>query len=283
MLVNCVVVVRRRSSRERRASGSMPGRGVAHVLDGVRHRRVEPEIDPSGAPRSQPPSGRAPGVTRTPTACSPVGSLRASHRPGVRRNGPQPARPLSVVVVRRVEVDRLAGPGGASPRSSSPSSSAVCTTKTSPSLQEGDARPARAGRRSRRRSAAVGGSRRRSARRSRRWTARRARSTPPDALGAARARARRPRQSAGDVPRTSTCIWARVGVLAGVLGVVARATPAKSICRAIAPATATAMPLTMRAAVPLLSWSRADGQLPGHRAAAAAGRRPPRPARAAAR
>lgn len=33
-------------------------------------------------------------------------------------------------------------------------------------------------------------------------------------------------------------------------------TPVNSICRAMAPATATAMPLTVRAAVPLLNWSR---------------------------
>lgn len=43
---------------------------------------------------------------------------------------------------------------------------------------------------------------------------------------------------------------------------------ANSICRATAPATATVTPLTAREAAPLLSWSRAGGQLPGDRAAA---------------
>ena len=57
-------------------------------------------------------------------------------------------------------------------------------------------------------------------------------------------------------------------VLAGVLGVAASAA-AKSICSAIAPATATAMPLTMRAASAAAQLQPADGQLPGqHRAPA---------------
>lgn len=53
----------------------------------------------------------------------------------------------------------------------------------------------------------------------------------------------------------STSIWARLGSRP-VSWVKSSWTPVNSICRAMAPATATAIPLTMRAAVPLLNCSR---------------------------
>ena len=88
-------------------------------------------------------------------------------------------------------------------------------------------------------------------RRSQASTARTAPRTPlvagESAAGCRRAERSRPARSPASGPGERS--WP-VG-----FGVVALRRPANSICRAIAPATATAMPLTMRAAVPLLSCS----------------------------